>query len=218
MSKSSSTRVASDPEPHGGNRAVAAILAGGRARRFDGAVKPLLQFSNGDTILDHLICELRKCPVDHIVLSTNAPSNFARFDLTAIPDNRPGAGPAGGMEAVLERLATVADTVLFVPGDAPAFNTQVGSMLLNELQEMPASVPAVFAEADGNFHPTMAAVRTNAIETIKEFLDCGVRKLLDLWTDLGAHVLQFDDPTPFENVNSEEEWQHWLDTRDTANA
>ena len=210
MSKSYSTSNASNPTPPPSRlRTAAAILAGGRAKRFGGGLKPLLQLPNGKTILENLICEVRKCNIESVVLSTNTPAPFAEFGIPAIADARPGSGPCGGIASVIENLENSMDTVLFVPGDAPAFTSAVGTALLEALKSSLDSVPAVFAEADGTFHPTFAAVRTNALEIINEQLDCGVRKMMDVWDDIGAHPVEFDDPTPFTNINTEEEWQNY---------
>ncbi len=207
MSKPFSTKNVSDPSPRSHRaRTAAAILAGGRARRFDGNPKPLLQFPDGKTILEQTICELRKSGIDPIVLSTNSPVLYAQFGLDTVADTRPGAGPAGGIEAVLGHLQESADAVLFVPGDAPAFTSSTAAALLDTLKDAARSVPAVFAEADGVLHPTFAAVRTSALELLAEQLDCGVRKMMDIWDDLGAHTVEFDDPTPFTNVNTEQDW------------
>jgi molybdopterin-guanine dinucleotide biosynthesis protein A len=207
MSKPFSTKNVSDPSPRSHRaRTAAAILAGGRARRFNGNPKPLLQLTDGKTILDQTICELRKSGFDPILLSTNTPGLYSQFGLDTVADTRPGAGPAGGIEAVLRRLQESADTVVFVPGDAPAFTGSSATALLDTLEETTRSVPAVFAEADGVLHPTFAAVRTSALEQLTEQLDCGVRKMMDIWDDMGAHTVEFDDPTPFININTEEDW------------
>jgi molybdopterin-guanine dinucleotide biosynthesis protein A len=214
MSKPFSTKNVSDPSPRSHRaRSAAAILAGGRARRFHGTPKPLLQFTDGKTILEQTICELRKSVFGPIVLSTNTPALYSQFNLDTVADIRPGAGPAGGIEAVLGHLQESADTVLFVPGDAPAFTSSSATALLDTLLDTSRSVPAVFAEADGVLHPTFVAVRTSALEQLTEQLDCGVRKMIDIWDDLGAHTMEFDDPTPFININTEEDWHdfQWAD-------
>jgi molybdopterin-guanine dinucleotide biosynthesis protein A len=95
-----------------------AILAGGRARRLGGAIKPLL-IVEGRRIIDRQLDVLGPLFAT-IVLVANEPAPFAGLDLAIIPDRvGPGHGPLGGIDAALACLAPSFQSVVCVAGDMP---------------------------------------------------------------------------------------------------
>lgn len=121
---------------------AAAILAGGRARRLGGAIKPLLVVE-GRRILDRQLDVLRPL-FETIVLVANEPAFFAGldlgFDLPIIPDRvGPGHGPLGGIDAALAFLRPPVESVVCVAGDMPFLQPAV----LRALRDAPAAVAVV---------------------------------------------------------------------------
>src|SRR6266536_1010708 len=79
----------------------AAILAGGRARRFGGADKASLPI--GDTrIIDRQLAALAAVTVKNGVrIIADDRDRYAGLGLRVIPDAIPGAGPLGGLYTAL---------------------------------------------------------------------------------------------------------------------
>jgi hypothetical protein len=77
----------------------AAILAGGRARRFGGADKASL-IVGGARIIDRQLGALDTV-ADDIRIVANEPDRYATLGVRVIPDQIAGAGPLGGLHAAL---------------------------------------------------------------------------------------------------------------------
>ncbi|MBE7213008.1 MAG: NTP transferase domain-containing protein [Gluconacetobacter diazotrophicus] len=100
-------------------RIVAAILAGGDARRLGGIDKCLIPLA-GRPLLAHLLDRLLP-QVDSLALGANGdPARFSAFAVPVLPDARRGIGPLAGLAVSLSWATTVgADALLTVPGDTP---------------------------------------------------------------------------------------------------
>lgn len=116
---------------------TAAILAGGRATRLGGVMKPLLEIG-GRRILDRQLDVLGPL-VDEVILVANEAGPFASSGLRVVPDRRPGLGPLAGLEAALE--ATSHAEVLLVAGDLPFLDPRVIALLLDADAAADAVVP-----------------------------------------------------------------------------
>src|SRR3989442_9925793 len=96
-----------------------AILAGGRATRFDGRDKSALVV-DGRTILDRQLDELSSLSDDVMIVGNNregARAFQASVALRTVPDIVPGCGPLGGLHAAL--TAARGDAVFVVACDMP---------------------------------------------------------------------------------------------------
>ncbi len=58
---------------------VAAILAGGKAKRFQGKAKGELELADGRTIVKRLLEELAVAKIDEIVIAANDPSSYSEL-------------------------------------------------------------------------------------------------------------------------------------------
>src|SRR5215831_10853748 len=77
----------------------AAILAGGRARRFGGADKASL-IVGGARIIERQLAALATV-TDDVRIVSNDPARYAALGVRVIPDRIAGAGPLGGVHAAL---------------------------------------------------------------------------------------------------------------------
>ena len=155
-----------------------AILAGGRARRLGGVVKPLL-LVEGQRIIDRQLAVLRHL-FDRIVIVANEPAPFADLGVAVIPDRRgPGLGPLAGIDAALAFFSS-APAVVCVAGDMPFLEPA----LLRALRDAPpalAVVPRVRGRAeplcaryDRAFSPLVAAaLAANALTVHTLLRDAG---------------------------------------------
>lgn len=112
---------------------AAAILAGGRATRYGGVAKGLLQLPNGESIIARLVRIIGSAGVTEIVICADDPSTplgtspapYEHLGLPIIPDHagftKPAPiGPLGGIAAALRHFGGRADGVLILPCDMPA--------------------------------------------------------------------------------------------------
>jgi molybdopterin-guanine dinucleotide biosynthesis protein A len=131
----------------------AAILAGGRATRFDGRDKSAL-LVEGTTILDRQLAALATVADDLMIVGTasrEAAVREARF----IADIVPGCGPLGGLHAALS--AARHDALLLVACDMPFVTAAFAEYLLSLAGDADAVVP----ESERGYHP-LCAVYTRA--------------------------------------------------------
>ena len=182
--------------PRRGATVAVAILAGGRALRLGGAVKPLLVVE-GRRILDRQLDVLRPL-FETIVLVANEPAPFAEldlgFDLPIIPDRLgPGHGPLGGIDAALAFVRPPVESVVFVAGDMPFLQPAV----MRALRDAPAAV-AVVPRYDRAFAPIAAQAIAAGRLAVHALLEGPGIAFLD------EPVLRALDPTlrTFVNVNT----------------
>ena len=192
----------------GGHKLAAAILAGGTAGRYGGAPKGLLEVTPGVSILENIIRELKSSGIEEIAIVANDPDPYKSYSLPIVPDLRTGIGPLGGMEAGLAHFAGRCDAVLFLPCDLPAITSEEISALTSASDKEPDLV--VFARAGRFYGQPLCAVVPNAFrEAISKAIDDGKRKVGEVWRELGAHIVHFDDPAPFFNVNTPDDMAAW---------
>jgi len=185
---------------------AAAILAGGRATRLGGALKPLLVVG-GQRIIDRQLAVLRPL-FDQIVLVTNDPTPFAAIDLPLIPDREPGKGPLAGIDAALAHFGP-AHPVVCLAGDLPFLNAP----LLQHLRDTPsplALIPRLASRPDPLCARYDQAFADHARRALSEHRLAIHALLADLPVDyLDEPLLRQFDPElrSFMNVNTPEDLQ-----------
>ena len=185
---------------------AAAILAGGRATRLGGALKPLLVVG-GQRIIDRQLAVLRPL-FDQIVLVTNDPTPFAAIDLPLIPDREPGKGPLAGIDAALAHFGP-AHPVVCLAGDLPFLNP----VLLQHLRDAPpalALVPRMAGRPDPLCARYDQAFAHHARRALSESRLAMHALLADLPVDYldEPRLRQFDpELRSFMNVNTPEDLQ-----------
>ena len=187
---------------------TAAILAGGRARRFGGRPKALLQFGD-QRIIERQIAALGAV-ADRIAVVTADRARYAALGIPIWEDLVPGAGPLGGIYTALVRAAA---RTLVVAGDMP-FLTPAFMRHLDEAGR-DADV-AVARTADGR-HPLCASYSTACTAVIRRSLDRGDLKVGDLLTKLRVREIGPDELRPFDpdgtllfNINTPEDYARGL--------
>jgi molybdopterin-guanine dinucleotide biosynthesis protein A len=197
-----------DPARVPRTRISAAILAGGEAARFGGRPKGRLELPGGRSIIEREIAELSAAGVRHIGIFTSDPRPYAHVGCEVVPDRRSGIGPLGGIETALLHHSGRCDAVLILPCDLPAITSREIAALIHAFHRSRADL--VVAQTDPSLlQPLCALVRTSLRPAITQAITQGRRKVGALWRSLGAHPLHFDDPTPFFNINTPEDWERW---------
>lgn len=181
---------------------AAAILAGGRARRMGGAVKPALSIA-GVPILRRQLDVLEQLFAT-IVISANDPAPFAASGLAVVADSLPDRGPLAGIAAA---FAACDHAYLFVvAGDMPHIDVNSISLLIDKRA---ADVDLVAPYIDARPEPLYALYSRRCLPTIERCLADGRNRVSGLFTAAELTVVEvgkseFDDPalTFLTNINS----------------
>lgn len=193
---------------------TAVILAGGRARRMEGADKALLPLA-GRPLLAHVIAALRP-QVDAILLNSNRPAaHYAQFGLPVIADSLPDQpGPLAGLLSALQ--TTNSELVLSVPCDTPCLPADLVARMRAALQRNDADVCSA---SDGTqLHAAIMLAHRRVTAALENYLASGGRKVQDWLRAQKLAVADFSDrPDAFCNVNTPQELQQ-LEQRLTHDA
>lgn len=180
----------------------AAILTGGRARRFDGRDKSQLRVG-GRTILERQLDALRGM-VDHIWLAGYHGAEPLVPPLFALSDRIPDCGPLGGLDAAL--AATPVGSVLLLACDMP----NVTAALLGHLVHQLDGVDAVVPRTERGYHPLCAVYAQSSRVAVRRRLEQGHLRMQDLLADLrirtvdGPELASFGEPDSLlANVNTQ---------------
>jgi molybdopterin-guanine dinucleotide biosynthesis protein A len=184
----------------GARSVAAAILAGGRARRFGGAIKAALEIG-GRRIFD------RQYDVLHAVASTvfvvgDAPGPWAGHGLRIVPDEIPAAGALGGIYTAI--VASPCDRTLVVGCDMPFLSAPFLERLLDV-----EDADAVMPRGPRGYEPLCAVYGKACAPGIREriargALEAAVPPAGVRVTEIGpAEIARFDpEGLLFVNVNT----------------
>ena len=186
-----------------------AILAGGRATRFDGRDKSALVV-DGRTILDRQLDELSSLSDDVMIVGNNregARAFQASVALRTVPDIVPGCGPLGGLHAAL--TAARGDAVLVVACDMPYVTAAFADYLFSLAGDAQIVVP----RTERGYHPLCAVYARACLGPVATRLANKQLALRDLMSDVPVRVVTDNEIARFgaasrllANVNTPAEY------------
>lgn len=179
-------------------RLAAAILAGGRATRFDGVNKGALVVGS-IAIVDRLLDALRAVAHEIFVVGRDDPAWTSR-GLRVIADEMPGAGPLGGIYTAL--VHSPSDRTLVVACDMPF----VSAGLLRRLAAADDADVVIPRHARG-YEPLCAIYSRACADDIRERLGRGINEASRLPAGLRVTELDVDDDVMFVNVNTPHDYE-----------
>jgi len=181
------------------SRFAAAILAGGRARRFGGANKAALAFASG-RIADRQMAALRQVAAPIFVVG-DRPGPWLEYGVEVVPDAIPGAGALGGIYTAI--VASPADRTLVVACDLPGLS----AAFLERLGDVDADL--VIPRSRRGLEPLCAVYSKACAPDIRRRIDRGTLEAAVLpdgvrVAELGPEVLAAydEDGLLFVNVNT----------------
>lgn len=175
------------------------ILAGGRARRMDGADKGLLALA-GRPMVAHVLERLAP-QVGRVAINANRnQAAYRGFGVPVFGDRMEGfPGPLAGIAAALAEAQT--ELVAVVPCDVPLLPVDLVARLRRALRDGPGEIAVA---ADGHRMQTLCALlRRDLRASLERALAAGERRV-DRWY-AGHRTLAVDlsdCPGAFANVNS----------------
>ena len=163
--------------------AIAAILAGGRARRFAGRDKSALLVGDR-TILERQLDVLAPS-VERTLIVGYAGERALPHSVISVPDRVAGRGPLAGLEAAL--AAADGGDVLLVACDMPNLTTTFASYLIDLSKE--AAWNAVVPRTDRGYHPLCAVYTASCLAAVQRRLARHELRMVDLVGDLTVRAV-----------------------------
>jgi molybdopterin-guanine dinucleotide biosynthesis protein A len=175
------------------------VLVGGRSGRM-GRDKALLHYRGG--VLADFVARAVRGAAGSAVL-VGSPSRIGLLGYPILPDIYPGEGPLGGILSVLQHNA--ADWNLIVACDMPEVSAEflIGLLDAAERGDADALIPA---GPSGRLEPLCAVYHRRSREALSLAFADGIRKVTDAFAGLRIAVFPVPELTPFQNVNTPEDW------------
>jgi len=147
---------------------TAAIVAGGRARRFSGQDKSRLVVE-GRTIIVRQVDVLQRV-AGRVFVVGHASTSFTALGLAVYPDRIPGAGALGGIYTALSVEGP--DAVLVVACDMPFLD----AAMLARLVSMSEGHDGAWVRTARGVEPLLACYRRRAASSLRAEIDAGRMK------------------------------------------
>lgn len=188
-----------------------AILAGGKAMRFGGFPKGLLEIAPGVTFVQNILQEMMKAGISKLAISTNEVQAYRKFQGQILTDSFPDGGPLAGIESALAYFEGKCDGVLFMPCDLPYITSKEMKQLIQPFFRGESQV-IVAQTGDLFWHPLCVVVHIDLLPLVREALKKNCFKISPVWQKVNPRPVWFEDCRPFVNVNSPKEYD---DIRDS---
>jgi molybdopterin-guanine dinucleotide biosynthesis protein A len=179
------------------------VLAGGRATRWDGRDKGLIEVS-GRPMISHVLDALAP-QVEQLIISANRNlDEYRAFGLPVVIDaSRDFLGPLAGIASGLGAART--EWVAIAPCDSPLLAADCVNRLASACAHNERTEISVAHDGE-RMQPAFALIRRTLLEDLDTFLESGGRKIHEWY---GQHRLQFvdfsDRPDNFLNINRPED-------------
>ena len=175
------------------------VLAGGRSSRM-GCDKALLPFRGGRLV--ESVARAVGLAAGSAVLVGN-PRLYEQLGYPAIPDLYPGDGPLGGILTALDH--TSADWNLVAACDMPELSAEFLRLLLDAAGGSAADAVVPMGPS-GRPEPLCAVYHRRSHAALERALGRGIRSVRAALENLHAAIAFVPEVTPFQNVNTPEEW------------
>ena len=181
---------------------TAVVLAGGKARRFAGQDKGLVQFMQRP-IIEHVINAIEP-QVSSVVINANRNQQaYAAFGYPVISDELADyQGPLAGFSTAMKYVAT--PYIITLPCDGPMISADYASRMISAAKR--EDVDLVVAHDGERIQPVHALISIALVDSLDAFMASGERKIDRWFTKHKIALADFSDsPQIFENINTKEE-------------
>jgi len=181
------------------------VLAGGNSTRM-GMDKALLR-NGGVALAERAAIALKQ--VTGKATLVGDPAKYSALGFPVIPDLRPGNGPLAGMEAALLHSGSEWNVILAC--DMAALDAGLIETLCDKASALPSSADCLVPVIGGTkLQPLTAIYRKRCLAAVSSALDADRRRVTDLVRALSAEFWCVSDPQPFQNVNTPEDWNRYV--------
>ena len=179
------------------------VLAGGRATRWDGRDKGLIQVS-GRPMISHVLDALAP-QVERIIINANRNlDEYRAFGLPVVTDaSRDFLGPLAGIASGMAAART--EWVAITPCDSPLLAADCVGRLVLACEDDERADIAVAHDGD-RIQPVFALIRRALLDDLDAFLESGGRKIDRWYGQQRMQLVDFsDNPDNFLNINRRED-------------
>ena len=185
-------------------KATGILLAGGKSSRMN-RNKAFLELG-GRPLVERSLAVLQTVFTE-VLISSNKPELFARYDVPVIKDEILGRGPLEGLYQGL-KVATY-DEAFFVACDMPFLEAELIRLLAKWIPEYDIVVPRL----QSGPHPLHAFYHRRCLPAIKRNLEAGRLKVSDFCQACSVRYVEETELQAFDNlskvfcnVNTPEDW------------
>lgn len=187
---------------------AAAILAGGKARRFNGITKGNLEIKPHFSIIQHLLNEIEQAGIAKKIIVANDPAPYLSYGVNIIADAEQGIGPLAGIAAALHYYQQNCEAILIMPCDTPLITANEIAVLRNAY--LPDNTSIVYAcTGEHCLHPLCAIVACSMVDKLDCIIAKGIRRVNAAWEEIGAKTIFFEQEKIFTNLNSSADLCKW---------
>ena len=179
------------------------VLAGGRATRWDGRDKGLIEVC-GRPMIRHVLDALEP-QVEQILISANRNlEEYRGFGMPVVTDaSNDFLGPLAGIASGLAAART--EWVAIVPCDSPLLAADCVDRLASALKE-DGSIDIAVAHDGARIQPVFALIRRRLAASLDAYLESGGRKIDQWYGRQRMHLVDFSDIADnFLNINRPED-------------
>ncbi|MDR3584150.1 MAG: molybdenum cofactor guanylyltransferase [Desulfosporosinus sp.] len=172
--------------------ATGVLLAGGKNSRMK-KNKAFLELA-GQPLVERSLAVL-KAVFAEVLISSNNPELYTKYDVPVIQDEILDQGPLEGLYQGLK--AANHEAVFFVACDMPFLEAELIRMLAKWVPEYDIVVPRL----QSGTHPLHAFYHRRCLPVIKRSLDAGRLKISDLCESCSVRYVEETELQAFENLN-----------------
>jgi len=179
------------------------VLAGGRATRWDGRDKGLIQVS-GRPMISHVLDALAP-QVGQVIINANRNlDEYRAFGLPVVTDaSRDFLGPLAGIASGLAAART--EWVAITPCDSPLLAADCVGRLVSACEDDARTDIAVAHDGE-RIQPVFALIRRGLLEDLDAYLESGGRKIDRWYGQQRMQLVDFSDNLDnFLNINRRED-------------
>jgi molybdopterin-guanine dinucleotide biosynthesis protein A len=185
------------------NHMSAIILAGGKSKRMGGD-KALLQVS-GLRLIEKIACDIEPYFQEIIISSANSEEIYSFLPFPVVADKEKNQGPLMG---ILTGLHASKYPINFVVAcDIPEINVYFLQKMMAFTSGYDIVVPVT---GENMFEPLFAFYHKRVIPHIKNLLDNGVRKVIELFPLCRAKYISLEGEDWYFNLNTDEDYERYL--------
>ena len=181
------------------------ILAGGASKRFNGIIKPMIDYE-GKTIISRIIETIGEI-FDEIIIVTNIPDEFKEYDsYKIIGDKFLNKGPLAGIHSALKESES--EAIFVVAGDMPLLDKEIILRQIDFYNTNKCDI--LIPQIDHYIEPLHGIYKKTVIRNLEDYLggdnNYAVREFLKM-SDVRCLLMEVSGKSisAFTNINSSDD-------------